>query len=139
MGAKGFNFDAFLMPFGPPFSINLPDRPNLLICNSIMRKLCFTISGIPFWHQISKNKNVFQITLLDIIFLIFLKCFKKINRCWDSFTNKWAPNRKPTIDNYAKMVSKTVLDTHSFVHRKTQIHAETPSGLNLRCFYIFLF
>ena len=33
MDAQGFNLDAFLMQFAPPFSINVRDRLNLLIYN----------------------------------------------------------------------------------------------------------
>ena len=33
LGSKYFNFNVFLMPFGPPYLINFCDHLNLLNCN----------------------------------------------------------------------------------------------------------
>ena len=88
------------MTFGIPFSINVPDRLNLLICNKNNAKtFFFTISGLPFWHQKINHQSMFCFPnrVLDLIVLLYLFVlfffFKKKNdRLRDPFKIQWDPN-----------------------------------------------
>ena len=58
--AKGFNFDTVLISFGPPSSINDPDRLNLQICNVYNTKTyCLQVLASHFDIINQKTDHVF--------------------------------------------------------------------------------
>ena len=79
-----------------------------------------------------------QTPFLDLIVLFFYFCSKTV-RCGDLFKIQWAPKRDQLIDQVAQYRWTTQLCDTFGPHRKTQIHAETPSGLDLRVSIFFIF
>ena len=84
------------MSFGITFSINFPDRLNLVICNTYNAKTSF----LPFQasHFSIKNRStnhVFLKTLLGRPFSHFFKCFSKNFDFGTPFEIRWAPKSAP--------------------------------------------
>ena len=81
LDAKGFNFDDLWMPFGSPFSINFPDRQNLLICNMYNTKTSFLqVRASYFGIKKSIKESCFfcQPPFLDLIFHILFWFVPKV-------------------------------------------------------------
>ena len=117
LDAKCFNFDAFLMPFGSPFSINFPDRLNLLICNQYNAKT----SSLPFLasHFGIKNKSTNYICSSPLPGSHFSICSKTC-RFWDPFKIQWAPERDHKSTSCDKMVSQTSFRHSMFCNSKNK-------------------
>ena len=88
-------------------------------------------------HQKPINKSYCFNSLFGRSFFLFCFSFFKHDLFWDPFTIQWAPTRDKQIDQAAKYCWTNRHATLLGPSRTTQIHAETPSGLGLRCFRYF--
>ena len=85
LDTQGFNFDHFLMPYGPQFSINFRDHLGLLICDEQNAKTFFYHFRPPTLTSKSmKNHNLWT-PFLDLISLISFNVYftfsKKVVDC----------------------------------------------------------
>ena len=95
LDAKIFNGGAFLMQFGFPFSINFPDRLNLLICNKYIAKTAFSQSRPPILaSKISQEFIFVHHPFFYLIFSFFIFICSKNGLCLDPFKIRWAPTRE---------------------------------------------
>ena len=78
--AKGCHFGSFWITLGIPFSINFPDRLNLLICNKSYAKMSFLPFQASHFGITNQSIFLFPIRFLDLFFLI---CFQFVQTVVD--------------------------------------------------------
>ena len=96
LDTKSFDFDVFWMPFGHPFSIDFPERLNLIICNTHNAKTSFLqFRAFHLASKINQQIMFFQTPFLDFIFLLF---FSKTCRFGDPLQNPMGSKMAPKND-----------------------------------------
>ena len=93
------------MAFGIIFSINVPDRVNLVICNKYMRKPLFCNFGpLILASKIDQQHRAFSKPFLGPPFLIFLKILFKMIDLGIPFKIRWAPKWQPKSTKWLQNV-----------------------------------
>ena len=97
------------MTFGIPFSINFPDRLNLLICNMYNAKTSFVQFQASHFTIKNRSKNhVFSKPFLGPPFSHFFPMFSKNGRFWDPLRNPMGSRMSPKIDQVAPNIAKNL-------------------------------
>ena len=94
------------MTFGITFSINFPDRLNLVICNKYNAKTSFLhFRPLKLASKIDRTIMFFQSRFLDLLFLIFLKfIIRKWSILGPPFKIRWDPKWQPKLTKWRQNV-----------------------------------
>ena len=107
--AKGFYFVSFWMTFGIPFSINFPDRLNLLICNKHnVETSFFPYHASHFGIKNQLEKSCFSYPFLGLHFShCSLKRIKQKRSVLEPLQNPMGSKTAPKIRQVAPKLRKS--------------------------------